>query len=36
MLGEVYRHSGDWKFMVVGEGYSTGIAGIAGDYGIPL
>lgn len=36
VLGEVYRHSGDWKFKVVGEGYASGIAGIAGDYGIPL
>jgi tellurium resistance protein TerD len=33
-LGEVYRHNGDWKFKVIGEGYSKGIAGIAADYGI--
>jgi tellurium resistance protein TerD len=36
VLGEVYRHSGDWKFKVIGEGYATGIAGIATDYGLPL
>lgn len=36
VLGEVYRHNGDWKFKVVGEGYATGIAGIATDYGLPL
>jgi tellurium resistance protein TerD len=36
VLGEVYRHSGDWKFKVIGEGYATGIAGIAADYGLPL
>lgn len=36
VLGEVYRHAGDWKFRVVGEGYASGIAGIAADYGIPL
>ncbi|MCO7219376.1 TerD family protein [Klenkia sp. PcliD-1-E] len=36
VLGEVYRHGGDWKFKVVGEGYRTGIAGIAADYGLPL
>lgn len=36
VLGEVYRHGGDWKFKVVGEGYATGIAGIAADYGLPL
>jgi tellurium resistance protein TerD len=35
-LGEVYRHSGDWKFRVIGEGYSSGIAGLAADYGITL
>jgi tellurium resistance protein TerD len=32
-LGEVYRHNGDWKFKVIGEGYSTGVAGSALDYG---
>ena len=35
-LGEVYRHQGDWKFKVIGEGYSTGVAGLAKDYGITL
>lgn len=35
-LGEVYRHGADWKFKVLGQGYSKGIAGIASDYGIPL
>jgi tellurium resistance protein TerD len=36
VLGEVYRHRSDWKFKVVGEGYATGIAGVASDYGLPL
>ncbi len=36
VLGEVYRHGGDWKFKVLGDGYSTGIAGIAADFGLPL
>jgi tellurium resistance protein TerD len=35
-LGEVYRHGGDWKFKVIGEGYSTGVAGLAKDYGVAL
>ena len=35
-LAEVYRHGGGWKFKVVGAGYSTGIAGIASDYGLAL
>jgi tellurium resistance protein TerD len=36
VLGEVYRHDQDWKFKVLGQGYSKGITGIAADYGIPL
>lgn len=36
VLGEVYRHTGDWKFKVIGDGYAAGIAGIAADYGLPL
>jgi tellurium resistance protein TerD len=35
-LGEIYRHDGGWKFKVLGQGYSRGVAGIATDYGIPL
>jgi tellurium resistance protein TerD len=34
-LGEIYRHDG-WKFKVLGQGYSKGIAGLAADYRIPL
>jgi len=32
--GELYRHSGNWKFRAVGQGYSSGLAGIAADFGI--
>jgi tellurium resistance protein TerD len=35
-LGEVYRHNGEWKFKVLGQGYARGIAGIAADYGLAL
>jgi tellurium resistance protein TerD len=35
-LGEIYRLGGDWKFKVLGQGYSKGVAGVASDYGIPL
>jgi tellurium resistance protein TerD len=35
-LGEIYRHGRDWKFKVLGQGYSRGVAGVAADYGIPL
>jgi tellurium resistance protein TerD len=36
IFGELYRRSGDWKFRAVGQGYSSGLAGIARDYGVPL
>jgi tellurium resistance protein TerD len=29
---EVYRHGAEWKFRAVGQGYSTGLAGIARDF----
>jgi tellurium resistance protein TerD len=35
-LCEVYRHNGGWKFKVIGEGYTTGIIGLAKDYGVAL
>ncbi len=34
IFGELYRHTGDWKFRAVGQGYSSGLAGIARDYGV--
>jgi tellurium resistance protein TerD len=34
VFGEVYRNSGEWKFRAVGQGYSTGLGGIARDYGV--
>jgi tellurium resistance protein TerD len=36
VLGEVYRHGGEWKFKVLGQGYAKGVAGVAADYGVPL
>ncbi len=35
-LGELYRHAGDWKFRVLGQGYSEGLTAVAADYGVPL
>jgi tellurium resistance protein TerD len=35
-LGEIYRHNGDWKFKVLGQGYTDGISGIATDFAVPL
>jgi tellurium resistance protein TerD len=34
IFGEVYRNKAEWKFRAVGQGYSTGLAGIARDYGV--
>ncbi|WP_299057862.1 TerD family protein [uncultured Nocardioides sp.] len=34
VFGEVYRHSGEWKFRAVGQGYASGLLGIIRDYGI--
>jgi tellurium resistance protein TerD len=36
VLGELYRHDGNWKFKVIGDGYAKGIVGIASDYGVTL
>ncbi|GAA1936641.1 hypothetical protein GCM10009738_06440 [Kitasatospora viridis] len=36
VFGELYRHRGDWKFRAIGQGYATGLAGIATDYGVAL
>jgi tellurium resistance protein TerD len=34
IFGELYRNGAEWKFRAVGQGYSTGLAGIARDYGV--
>ncbi|AEE44353.1 TerD family protein [Cellulomonas fimi] len=36
IFGEIYRHSGEWKFRAVGQGYDTGLAGIARDFGVQI
>ena len=36
ILGEVYRNNAEWKFRAVGQGYSTGLAGIARDFGVNI
>jgi tellurium resistance protein TerD len=33
-FGELYRNGSEWKFRAVGQGYSTGLAGIARDFGV--
>jgi tellurium resistance protein TerD len=34
IFGEVYRNQSEWKFRAVGQGYSTGLSGIARDFGV--
>lgn len=34
VFGELYRNGAEWKFRAVGQGYASGLAGIARDYGV--
>ena len=34
LFGELYRNGGEWKFRAVGQGYSSGLSGIAQDFGV--
>lgn len=34
VFGELYRHGEEWKFRAVGQGYASGLAGIAADFGV--
>lgn len=36
VLGELYRRQGAWKFRAVGQGYGSGLEGLATDYGISV
>ncbi|MFF7331317.1 TerD family protein [Streptomyces sp. NPDC008150] len=36
VLGEFYRRQGAWKFRAVGQGYDSGLAGLATDFGITV
>lgn len=36
IFGEVYRRGPEWKFRAVGQGYSSGLAGIARDFGVDV
>ncbi|MFH9723303.1 TerD family protein [Streptomyces sp. NPDC017254] len=36
IFGELYRRNGEWKFRAVGQGYETGLAGLATDFGIAV
>jgi tellurium resistance protein TerD len=34
VFGELYRRDSEWKFRAVGQGYASGLRGIALDYGV--
>jgi tellurium resistance protein TerD len=34
IFGEIYRSFGEWKFRAVGQGYASGLKGIAQDFGV--
>ncbi|MFE9393521.1 TerD family protein [Streptomyces sp. NPDC006784] len=36
IFGELYRRGGEWKFRAVGQGYASGLAGLATDFGVDI
>ncbi|MEU5654633.1 TerD family protein [Streptomyces sp. NPDC047737] len=36
IFGELYRRTGEWKFRAVGQGYASGLAGLATDFGVDI
>ena len=34
VFGEVYRYNQEWKFRAIGQGYASGLGGIAKDFGV--
>lgn len=34
VVGELYRHNGEWKFNAIGSGFSGGLAALCGNYGV--
>ncbi|MFF7458505.1 VWA domain-containing protein [Kitasatospora sp. NPDC008115] len=34
--GELYRRGGRWRFRAVGQGYASGLAGLAADFGVTV
>ena len=34
IFGEIYRHSGDWKFRAVGQGFNGGLGPLASSFGV--
>lgn len=36
VVGELYRHGGEWKFSAIGSGYQGGLAALATDFGLQI
>jgi tellurium resistance protein TerD len=36
VFGELYRNGAEWKFRAVGQGYASGLRGIAQDFGVSI
>ncbi|MBF6354567.1 TerD family protein [Nocardia higoensis] len=36
VFGELYRNGAEWKFRAIGQGYSSGLSGIARDFGVTV
>ena len=36
VVGEMYRHNGEWKFNAIGSGFHGGLAALCGHYGIEV
>jgi tellurium resistance protein TerD len=36
VVGELYRNGAEWKFRAIGQGYSSGLSGIAKDFGVSI
>ncbi|CAM5521288.1 hypothetical protein SALBM135S_02128 [Streptomyces alboniger] len=36
IFGEIYRRAGQWKLRAVGQGYASGLAGLAADFGVDI
>ena len=36
VVGELYRHNGEWKFAAIGSGYQGGLAALCSDFGLQV
>ena len=36
VVGELYRHSGEWKFSAIGSGFQGGLTALATNFGLQV